>query len=58
MVLFCSLVDSAANFKVTFSDGAFGFIMSASLAFFTIHAKRYLPKVCMDVVDSKTLSLL
>ncbi|XP_078348261.1 uncharacterized protein LOC144633285 [Oculina patagonica] len=44
MVLFCTLEDSIADYSVSFSDGAFAFIMSTSLAFFTVHAKRYLPK--------------
>jgi len=44
MVLFCTLEDSFADYKVSFTDGLFACIMSASLAFFTVHAKRYLPK--------------
>ncbi|KAJ7384391.1 hypothetical protein OS493_021799 [Desmophyllum pertusum] len=44
MILFCTLEDSQADYQVSFSDGAFALAMSASLAFFTVHAKRYLPK--------------
>lgn len=47
MVLFCTLEDHFADYSVSFIDGAFGFIMSTSLAFFTVNVKRYLPKVCM-----------
>lgn len=49
MVLFCSLEDSYADYKVSVIDGLFAFIMSASLAFFTVYAKRHIPKVCMTV---------
>lgn len=44
VVLFCSLEDSTAKFKVSFSDGVFALMMSASLAFFTVHSKRFLHK--------------
>ena len=47
MVLFCTLEDDFAEYSVSFGDGAFAFLMSVSLAFFTVHAKRYLPKVCL-----------
>lgn len=47
VVLFCSLEDSTAKFKVSFSDGVFALMMSASLAFFTVHSKRFLHKVCI-----------
>ena len=45
MVLFCSMEDPYAHYKVSFTDGAFGFMMCASLSFFTVHGKKYLPKV-------------
>lgn len=44
VILFCSLEDSPAEYKVSFRDGVFALMMSASLAFFTVHAKRFLPK--------------
>lgn len=44
MVLFCSMEDPYAHYKVSFTDGAFGFMMCASLSFFTVHGKKYLPK--------------
>ena len=50
MVLFCSMEDAYAHYKVSFSDGAFGFMMAASLAFFTVHGKKYLPKVCLSLL--------
>ena len=49
MVLFCAFEDSFADYDVSFTDGLFACQMSASLAFFTVYAKRYLPKVCMTV---------
>ena len=49
MVLFCTFEDKIADYKVSFTDGLFACIMSGSMAFFTVHAKIYLPKVCMTV---------
>lgn len=49
MVLFCTFEDYFADYDVSFTDGLFACQMSASLAFFTVYAKRYLPKVCMIV---------
>lgn len=49
MVLFCALEDSFTDYKVSFTDGLFAFTMSASLVFFTVYAKRHMPKVCMTV---------
>lgn len=42
--MFSSMHDVYAFYKMSFSDGAFGFIMAASLAYFIIYGKRYLPK--------------
>ena len=53
MVLFCALEDSFADYKVSFTDGLFACVMSASLAFFTVHTKRYLPKVCLSIYFDK-----
>ncbi|KAJ7362065.1 hypothetical protein OS493_013154 [Desmophyllum pertusum] len=39
MVLFCTFEDEYAYYRMTFSHGTFGLIMSASLAFFIVHAK-------------------
>lgn len=51
MVLFCSLEDSYADYKVSVIDGLFAFIMSASLAFFTVYAKRHIPKAtCSELL--------
>ena len=47
MVLFCAMQDRIANYKMTLLDGAFGFIMASSLAFFTVHGKNNLSKVCL-----------
>ncbi|XP_068760798.1 uncharacterized protein [Montipora capricornis] len=44
MVLFCGMQDRIANYKTTLLDGAFGFIMASSLAFFTVHGKNNLSK--------------
>ncbi|XP_078347247.1 uncharacterized protein LOC144632462 isoform X2 [Oculina patagonica] len=44
MVLFCTFEDEHAHYRMSFSRGAFGIIMGASLAFFIVHAKRSLPK--------------
>ena len=52
MVMFCSMDDPYAHYKVSFSDGAFGFMMAASLAFFTVHGKKYLPKVCLSLLGA------
>ena len=49
MVIFCGMQDSIANYKVTFLHGAFGFMMAASMAFFTVHGKNCLLKVCLFV---------
>ena len=54
MVLFCTLEDSFADYNVSFTDGLFGCVMSASLAFFTVYVKRYLPKVCMAIYFNKS----
>ena len=43
--MFSSMYDVYAFYQMSFSDGAFGFMMAASLAFFSIYGKRYLPKV-------------
>ena len=51
MVLFCTFEDEHAHYKMSFSHGAFGLIMSAALAFFIVHAKRSLPKVCIMLLD-------
>lgn len=50
MVLFCSFEDDHAHFKMLFSHGMLGLIMSASLAFFIVHAKQHLAKVCIMIV--------
>ncbi|KAK2569254.1 hypothetical protein P5673_006161 [Acropora cervicornis] len=35
MLTFCSMQDSIANYKVTFLNGTFGFMMAASMAFYS-----------------------
>jgi len=50
MVLFCSFEDEYAPYKMLFHHGVLGLIMSASLAFFIVYAKRYLAKVCIIIV--------
>ena len=50
MVLFCTFEDEHAHYRMSFSHGAFGLVMGASLAFFIVHLKRSLPKVCIMLV--------
>lgn len=50
MVLFCSFEDEYAPYKMLFHHGVLGLIMSASLAFFIVYAKRYLAQVCIIIV--------
>lgn len=44
MLTFCSMQDSIANYKVTFLNGIFGFMMAASMAFYSVHGKNSLSK--------------
>ena len=50
MVLFCSFEDEYAHYKMFFHHGVLGLIMSTSLTFFIVYAKRYLAKVCIMIV--------
>lgn len=47
MVLFCSMEDPYAYYKMSFTDGVFGFMMAVSLAFFTVHAKKCLSQATL-----------
>ena len=51
MLTFCSMQDSIANYKVTFLNGTFGFIMAASMAFYVVHGKNSLSKVCLFFIS-------
>lgn len=51
MVLFCSFEDEYAHYKMLFHHGLLGLIMSGSLAFFIVYAKRYLAKAsCVELL--------
>ena len=43
--------DSIANYKVTFLNGIFGFMMAASMAFYSVHGKNSLSKVCLFFIS-------
>lgn len=58
LVMFSSMHDVYAFYKMSFSDGAFGFIMAASLAYFIIYGKRYLPKVEKEEEKKKQCLIL
>ena len=51
MLTFCSMQDSIANYKVTFLNGIFGFMMAASMAFYSVHGKNSLSKVCLFFIS-------
>ena len=50
MVLFCSFEDEYAHYKMLFHHGLLGLMMSGSLSFFIVYAKRYVAKVCIFIV--------
>ena len=57
MLTFCSMQDGIANYKVTFLNGTFGFMMAASMAFYSVHGKNSLSKVCLFFISIVLLNV-